>query len=216
MSARTPKTSQWSRIRSNSHGNLSHLRLLWCQRRLPQREALSESSKVAGAKVHGLHGARLVDSPLSATLCYALLSTFKILCNSSRHSLDSRAILAPTKAPLKPVNLSKIAMISCSKSDFCQTLRGFKGIRHHNDASLCSFHTHHLDPFGTIKVMKLVQLGQNYFPPLANLHADVKSSTQTSKPSAHQFLWMHEGLQAEDALSFWISVLDTVLWIYYD
>ena len=65
MSARTPKTSQWSRIRSNSHGNLSHLRLLWCQRRLPQREALSESSKVAGAKVHGLHGARLVDSPLS-------------------------------------------------------------------------------------------------------------------------------------------------------
>jgi len=79
-------------------------------------------------------------------------------------------------------------MISCSKSDFCQTLRGFKGIRHHNDASLCSFHTHHLDPFGTIKVMKLVQLGQNYFPPLANLHADVKSSTQTSKPSAHQFL----------------------------
>ena len=149
------------------------------------------------------------DWSIHHSLCYALLSTFKILCNSSRHSLDSRAILAPTKAPLKPVNLSKIAMISCSKSDFCQTLRGFR--RNPTSEWSVPLQLPH-PPFGSIwyHQMKLVQLGQNYFPPLANLHANVKSSTQTSKPSAHQFLWMHEGLQAEDALSF-----EFLSWIQY-
>ncbi len=124
MSARTPKTSQWSRIRSNSpYGNLSHLRLLWCQRRLPQREALSESSKVAGAKVHGLH-----EWSWSIHQFYATLPGWKSNMDN-RHSLDSRPILAPTKAPLKPVNLPKITMISCSKSGVCQTFRGFREIQ---------------------------------------------------------------------------------------